>query len=182
MTSVDPESLPSVAKPADGAWLTEHEETLRRFVWGLVRESSVVADVVQATLAIAWEKGQEIPPSNRKAWLFQVAYNEAMQWRRRRSIQDRAYAGWLNGQRTVGPEPPDRSLARGETIEAVRRAINELPAEQRSVVVARMYEEKTFAEIAREGNVALGTVLTRMRLALDKLRGKLRGREGECSD
>ena len=42
------------------------------------------------------------------------------------------------------------------------------------MVWARMYEDKTFAQIAGEQGVPLGTVLTRMRLALEKLRGLLR--------
>jgi len=61
--------------------------------------------------------------------------------------------------RDAGPEEP---LIRGETVEAVREALKQLPEEQRRVVLARIYEEKTFAEIAGEFGLPLGTVLTRM--------------------
>ena len=57
---------------------------------------------------------------------------------------------------------------------AVRKALGELPPEQSKVVWARMYEDKTFAQIAEESGLPLGTVLTRMRLALGKLRRTLR--------
>ena len=63
---------------------------------------------------------------------------------------------------------------RGETVEAVRQALDRLPIEQRKVVWARMYEDRSFAEIAQESGLPLGTVLTRMRLALEKLRRSLR--------
>ena len=56
---------------------------------------------------------------------------------------------------------------------ALRKALGELPAEQGRVVWARMYEDKTFAQIAEEFGLPLGTVLTRMRLALEKLRRTL---------
>ncbi|MCA9247413.1 MAG: hypothetical protein KDA42_09870, partial [Planctomycetales bacterium] len=49
----------------------------------------------------------------------------------------------------------------------------ELPSEQREVVRMRIYEEKKFAEIAAELELPLGTVLTRMRLALKKLEAAL---------
>ncbi len=66
------------------------------------------------------------------------------------------------------PAPDDR-LCRWETIVNVRKALEELPANQREVVRLRIYEEKTFAEIAEELQVPLGTVLTRMRSAMRKL-------------
>ena len=52
----------------------------------------------------------------------------------------------------------------------VRKALGGLPEEQRRVVLARVYDDKTFAEIAGEFGLPLGTVLTRMRRALEKLR------------
>ena len=54
-----------------------------------------------------------------------------------------------------------------------RSALGALPAEQSKVVWARMYEDKTFVQIAKESGLPLGTVLTRMRLALEKLRRTL---------
>ena len=42
------------------------------------------------------------------------------------------------------------------------------------MVLARVYEEKTFAEIAGETGLPLGTVLTRMRRALEKMRRTMR--------
>jgi RNA polymerase sigma-70 factor (ECF subfamily) len=65
-------------------------------------------------------------------------------------------------------------LVRRETVEQVREAVQSLPAQQRHVVQARMYEGKTFAQLAAEMGVPLGTVLTHMRRALGKLRQKLK--------
>jgi RNA polymerase sigma-70 factor (ECF subfamily) len=59
---------------------------------------------------------------------------------------------------------------RQELAGKVREAVNRLPAEQRFVVERRIDSDQTFAEIAAELNVPLGTVLTRMRLALAKLK------------
>ena len=65
--------------------------------------------------------------------------------------------------------PPQSDVVRKESVEGVRRAIEELSPEQQRVVRMRIYEEKTFAVIAAEIGAPLGTVLTRMRSAMQKL-------------
>jgi RNA polymerase sigma-70 factor (ECF subfamily) len=69
--------------------------------------------------------------------------------------------------------PADEPLLRLEAVQSVRAALEELPPEQRRVVRMRIYENQTFAEIARELNIPLGTALGRMRAALVKLRARL---------
>jgi RNA polymerase sigma-70 factor (ECF subfamily) len=61
----------------------------------------------------------------------------------------------------------------GEDVARVRVAIDRLPPEQRRVVEQRIDEGRTFAEIAAESGLPLGTVLTRMRLAHEALRKAL---------
>ncbi|HEX4150338.1 MAG TPA: sigma-70 family RNA polymerase sigma factor, partial [Pirellulales bacterium] len=65
---------------------------------------------------------------------------------------------------------PAMQVVHRETAERVRAALDRLPKEQRQVVRLRMHEQKKFATIAQELNLPLGTVLTRMQLALRKLR------------
>jgi RNA polymerase sigma factor (sigma-70 family) len=146
---------------------------LRRFVLGVVRDPERAGDVVQAAFVRAAELGHTARPETIKGWLFQVAFREALTVRRRVEARDRAVRrlaalGFRPGER------PEETLIRNETIAAVRRALQELPAEQNRVVWARMYEDKTFAQIAEESGLPLGTVLTRMRLGLEKLRRNLK--------
>ena len=77
----------------------------------------------------------------------------------------------LSGWQTERPEQP---LVRREIVDQVREAMESLPASQRQVLQARVYEDKTFAQIAAEMRLPLGTVLTHMRRALEKLRLKLK--------
>ena len=55
----------------------------------------------------------------------------------------------------------------------VQLALETLPAEQQQIVKLRIYDELTFAAIAEQLGLPLGTVLTRMRLALKKLNQRL---------
>lgn len=154
------------------ALFVDHGTELRRFVLGVVRNPDTAGDVLQATFAKAIELGHTARSESLKGWLFRVAYHEALTLRRRQTTRDQAHRRLAPLRQHTG-ERPEESLIRGETVEAVRRALSTLPAEQRRVVWARMYEDKTFAEIAADDGLPLGTVLTRMRLALEKLRRRL---------
>jgi RNA polymerase sigma factor (sigma-70 family) len=110
-----------------------------------------------------------------KSWLFTVAYHEAMLVRRREGAARRAIvqkAFWQQSRESECPAP-DRNLVRSEMVERVRRALAGLSAEQADVVRRRMFKDQKFADIAAELRVPLGTVLTRMRSALAKLRSDL---------
>ena len=156
----------------------EHSAEIERLVLGIVRDRETARDVLQATFAKVVELGHTARDESRKGWLFRVAYHEAITARRRDRLWERSRHK-LAVPWTARDERPGDRLVRDETVEAVRRALDELPPEQRRVVWARLYEDKTFSAIAGETGVPLGTVLTRMRLALQKLKRALRTGEGE---
>ena len=145
---------------------------LQRFLLGLLRDHQLAGDVFQTTFAKLAEHGHKTREESRKGWLFRVAYNEAMLVRRRQAIDEAARRRTAWDRDSVG-ESAEASLVRAETIHLVRQAIQELPAEQQQVVRMRIYEDKTFATIAAELDIPLGTALGRMRTALIKLRTKL---------
>lgn len=154
----------------------EHAEELRQFLVGLLRDAQLAADVLQATFVKMSERGHETREESRKAWLFRVAYHEAMAIRRREGVREKVLrrVAW---QSNGAARPADEPLLRLESVEAVRQALEELPSEQRRVVRMRIYENQTFAEIAKELNIPLGTALGRMRTALIKLRARLAGQD-----
>lgn len=147
---------------------------VRAYLRALVRNSEQAEELLQATFARLVEAGHAVQSSSMRAWLFRVAHNEAMLWRRRAGIHQRAVQGIVAVGQGGSPQEPWHRFVSREDIERVRRALAELPAEQRQVVEQRIYGERTFAEIAKEVGVPLGTVLTRMRLALVKLGRRLR--------
>jgi len=154
------------------ALYVEHGEELRRFLLGILRDAQLTSDVLQATFVKLVQKGHETREASRKAWLFRVAYHEAMAIRRREGVGDRVLrrVAWhTNGAAGSAEEP----LLRLEAVQAVREALEQLPPEQRRVVRMRIYEEKTFARIAKELKIPIGTALGRMRAALIKLRARL---------
>jgi RNA polymerase sigma factor (sigma-70 family) len=156
------------------ALYVEHGEELRRFLLGILRDAQLTADVLQATFVKMAQRGHETKEETRKAWLFRVAYHEAMAVRRREGVGEKVLrrVAWQTS-RVAGSA--DEPLMRLEAVESVREALEELPPEQRQVVRMRIYEDKTFATIARELKIPLGTALGRMRAAMIKLKARLGG-------
>lgn len=118
------------------------------------------------------ERGQSAREETFKGWIFKVAFHEALLARRKSAVQTRGkehLRSILSSRRTT----PRDLLVEAETAERVREAMGALPAKQREVLGLRIFEDKSFATIAAELKVPLGTVLTRMRLAMHKLRLRL---------
>ena len=164
---------PTEVRECVAAFHARHGDELRRFILGVTRDPDLTADVVQATLAKALECGHEARPETLKGWIFQVAFHEALAIRRRSKTGGLALRKLADAGRSADALP-DSLLLREETASTVRKALHSLPGSQREVVIARVYDGKSFAQIASDAGLPLGTVLTRMRLALDKLRRVLR--------
>ena len=170
MTSPVPQRL-SEAEIAD--LHAQYAEELRRFLWGVAGEASLVQDIIQITFRRLVEVGHETQTESRKAWLFQVAYREALAQRRRSATQKKVLEN-LQGIPHRGDDGlPSDPLVAQEMADSVRQAIQELSPELQQVLRMRIYDDKTFAEISAELDIPLGTALGRMRNAMTKLRGKL---------
>ncbi len=158
----------------------EYAEDLQRFLLGVLRDESAAADALQSTFIKLIEKGHSVQQEDSiKAWLFRVAFNEAMLIRRREAISRKHAEGvaWKLQLRLGSSDAGSRQLSqsvehavRQEDIELVRMALNELSGPQREVVKKRIYEGLKFREIAEELDVPLGTVLARMQSSLKKLK------------
>ena len=155
----------------------QHAEELRAFLSGVLRDRDAAAEALQVTFTKAVEAGHTAHEATLRGWLFKVAFNEAMNLRRRREMDEKSCrtmaldrAAWIRPREGAGP---DDGLARKEVVDAVRQVLTTLPPEQQQVVRMRIYDEKTFAEIAAELKLPLGTVLSRMRLALKKIQERL---------
>lgn len=147
----------------------EHGDELRAFLLGVLKDHDFAQEALQATFIKAMEQGHTAREETRKGWLFRVAFHEALAIKRRGKSYNKNLRKMAWSRLNPEEDSPDDRLCRWETIVNVREALEKLPENQRDVVRMRIYEEKTFAEIAEELKVPLGTVLTRMRLAMRRL-------------
>jgi len=154
----------------------DHARDLQAFLLGVLRDRELAQEALQNTFQRVLEAGHTARSESIKGWLFKVAYHEAILLRRRQATQDRVLKkyGANVPEESSRTHAPAVNLVREEDIQRLRAALRELPPEQRTVVERRIYQEQTFAAIAAELKLPLGTVLTRMRLAMERLQRRLR--------
>jgi RNA polymerase sigma-70 factor (ECF subfamily) len=125
-------------------------------------------DVLQETFVrLARGRSRLARVDNLTAYVFTMARNEAIRWQARARHNSRR----LN-QLTATAAGPDEAAAR-ETAEALQHALGQLPAEQREVLELKAYGGLTLAEIAAVTAQPAGTVASRYRAAVSKLRAWL---------
>lgn len=156
--------------------VARHHPELLTYLTGLLRDRHAAEEVLQSVYLKMIQHLDSVEHASQRAWLFRVAHNEAIDWRRRQNretLARRAFEQqpWWR-QRTQSTA--EMSLLRDEQKRRIQQAISLLPPEQRQVLLGRLEEEKTFAQIAEETGLPLGTVLTRMRIAMERLTRALR--------
>ena len=164
-------------RPLDQATVAEchsaFSNMLERYAWAIVRDWSLAADVVQTSFVAFSRFGGDVAPEARKSWLFRVAHREAIRVRDRQKpylqTSRESTASVFEAQATYEVNPLSK-MADQEEMDELAKRISELPEEQRQVLRLRFFENRTFAEIAESMQIPIGTALSRMRLALERLR------------
>jgi RNA polymerase sigma-70 factor (ECF subfamily) len=167
-------SQPDPLSDAFARWQAELLGTLYHLV-GNVEDAR---DALQETFLKCWRHRDEVGGvENLKAWIFRIALNTGRDlrgaaWRRRR--MPLAEDGLLIVAQH--PSAADR-LERAELLVQLRRAVHELRPEEQEVFLLRQNGELTYDDIAAALGIPVGTVKTRMRLALGRLREVMEGGE-----
>jgi RNA polymerase sigma-70 factor (ECF subfamily) len=132
-----------------------------------------IEDIVQDCMVAVWRKASLYDPAHGgvSTWIFAIARNLRIDHRRRKANREMLP---LNDWDEIDDEPDGESrLLAAESEAQVRRALELLPNEQKQVLVQAYFADKPQSAIARELGVPLGTVKSRLRLALAKLRALL---------
>ncbi len=154
---------------SDAEDIVELIPRLRRYARALAGERSAADDLVQDTLERAWSKlhlyrrGTDL-----RAWLFTVMHNVYVNQRRAARISV-----------PLDEEMPELALPVRETDTLVLRdldaAIRRLPPEQREVLLLVALEDMSYEVAADTLGVPIGTVMSRLSRAREKLRAMLSG-------
>jgi len=157
------------------------EDRIRGAAYRFLGSDEEARDVAQEAFLRAYKAiGTFKMEARFSSWLYQIATNLCRDRLRRRktravvSLEALEEAGPMMVETRPGAHERllERDLAR-----AVRRAVDELPEEQREVVILKEYQDLTFLEIAQALDVPVSTVKTRLYRGLGQLRLRLE-REG----
>lgn len=152
-----------------------HRLRLYRFLLRQLRDSALADEVFQDVWqrVIAARRGWT-PDASFSTWLFRIAHNRlADHWRAQQHRPSAPVDGAERAARIPDPDTPERTLSEFEQRRRLQLALDELPPEQREVVLLRLEQELTLEEIGAITGVGRETVKSRLRYAMDKLRARL---------
>ncbi len=165
-----------------GELYDRHGGTAYALAAAIVGEPADAEEVVADAFAQAWRTAAQFDPSRGSvpAWLATITRSRALDLLRARGRRARAIAqaAQASGEGLAAPlsaasDAPDRGVERLEARRLVTRALAELPEPQRRVLEMAYFGGLSQSEIAAELQEPLGTVKTRMRAGMEKLRGTL---------
>lgn len=135
---------------------------------------AVAEEVTQEVMIAVWRKASYFDPGRAGAstWVFTIARNRRIDWLRRARSRTTDHVPDPGDEADTQPSGEDIALM-ADRERAVGKALATLPDEQATVVRLSFFSEKPHAEIARELGIPLGTVKSRVRLALNRLRALL---------
>lgn len=139
----------------------------------LLNDASSSEEVTQDVFLRVWNRASSYAPDKGKftTWLFRIAHNRAVDELRKRKRDKSRHADDIADHYDLESSdisPPEAAVAKSEYA-SVRKALSTLPDPQRQVVELSYFKGLTQSEIADQTGQPLGTVKTRMRLALRKL-------------
>jgi RNA polymerase sigma-70 factor (ECF subfamily) len=147
--------------------MDRHLAVVRRRVRSMVRSAADLEDLLQEVLLKVWLHLSTFrSESSFRTWMTRVAINEALQANRREQCRPPRTQELRDLDTFASPvESPYRSLARTETIQAVRNAVMKLPAKYRQVLILRDLDQVNTLETARSLRASVPAVKTRLQRA-----------------
>lgn len=133
--------------------------------------AALAEECAQDVMATLWQKAHLFDPARAgvATWVYTIARNRRIDALRKARRAEPEELDW-------GPEPePDQAeaLEAQQETERLGRALAALPAPQRTLIERAYYGDLSHSEIAAETGLPLGTIKSRIRLALDKLRHQM---------
>ena len=165
-----------------GELYDRYGKTLYALALAIVREPADAEEVVVDAFGQAWRQAGAFDPLRGSvgAWLATIARSRALDTVRARGRRARAHEraaqlsdeGLATPVAALGPDPA-RGAERGEARRLVAEALAGLPEPQRVAIELAYFEGLSQSEIAARLAEPLGTIKTRMRAGMEKLRGLL---------
>lgn len=131
-------------------------------------------ELAQETMVTVWTRAKLYDPqkANAGTWIFTIARNKRID-----ALRKGGRAQFDSNDPSYVPDTTsqtaDNIVLDSERMARIAQTIKTLPAEQSDLIRKAFFEDKTHIQIAQEDNIPLGTVKSRIRLALERLRRQL---------
>jgi RNA polymerase sigma-70 factor, ECF subfamily len=167
------------------ALVTRHRGKIYAMIRNMIHQEAEAWDLSQEVFIKAWHALPRFEARARfSTWLYRIAHNAVYDWARKRKIEssgewndeifDRERIDSASSTTPSGGESPDETMAHGELRVKIQIALNKLSPEQREVVLLKDVQGLSYKEIAEVMSCTLGTVMSRLFYARQKLQTLLK--------
>ena len=147
---------------------------LKSYLLRLGADLATAEDVAQEAMVMVWRKAVSFDrrQAGASTWIFTIARNKRIDRLRReqRPALDLEDPGLVPAEEPA----PDRSLQNSQERQRIASAMRSLPDEQAELVRRAFFNDESHSVIAEESGLPLGTVKSRIRLALARLRHEMK--------
>ena len=181
--SADARLLDAIARGDDSAFAALYDRyspILYGLLLRIVRDRPEAEDVLQEVFLQVWQQAANFDAARGRpfTWLVTLARSRAIDRLRSRDSRERAAQAATRDAVEGTGEAAGADLFRAEQSEVVRGALAAIPEEQRRALLLAYFEGLTQTEIAARLGQPLGTIKTRMRSGMQKLREVLQHQTG----
>jgi RNA polymerase sigma-70 factor (ECF subfamily) len=179
LSTLDDEALLALIARSQAEALEALYNRYSRLVFGLalnaLGERSLAEEVSQDVFLRVWQNAHTYQPGQGRvsAWLTSIARNRAIDIYRQRQVRPESRSQSLDSLPDFDP-PSDQDVEQevesAQQSQRVRRCLRAIPADQRQCLALAYFRGNTQEEIAAALGLPLGTVKTRIRLGMQKLR------------
>jgi RNA polymerase sigma-70 factor (ECF subfamily) len=156
--------------------ITRHKQRIYSFIYSKVYDRDIAEDIFQDTfikVIRTLKKGKYNEEGKFLPWVMRISHNLVIDHFRKNSRMPKfSNTGDFNIFSVLSDNALDaeKSLIKSQVESDVRKVIDELPEDQKEVLMMRMYYDMSFKEISEKTGVSINTALGRMRYALINMR------------
>jgi len=166
----------SGSNPALSELVTRHKEKVFTSIMMFVKDTALAEDIFQDTfikVIDTLKRGKYYEDGKFLPWVMRISYNLCIDhYRKVKRTPKIANSDEFDIFNVLkyNEDNAEEKMVKDQTYAKVRMLVDQLPAEQKEVVILRHYAEMSFKEIANLTGVSINTALGRMRYALINMR------------
>jgi RNA polymerase sigma-70 factor (ECF subfamily) len=167
-------------RAAFAALFRHYAPRLKSFVMRGGDDAETAQEVAQEAMIMVWRKAASFDRHRASAatWIYTIARNKRIDLLRRAGQPAIEAEDWLTVFASE-EEGAETSVLAGQTYQQMKMLMDHLPPDQQAVIRKAFFEDKAHTAIAEEMRLPLGTVKSRIRAALGKLRQALEKEDEE---
>jgi RNA polymerase sigma-70 factor (ECF subfamily) len=157
--------------------IRRHQKKVYSYILLIVKKQHIAEDIFQETfikVIKSLREGRYIDTNRFSSWVMRIAHNLIIDHFRRekqaKMVSKDAYEVDILNSPKYSDKTVEELMVFEQILTDVRTLVDQLPEDQREVVMLRHYADLSFKEIAEQTNVSINTALGRMRYALINMR------------